>query len=1740
MLFLDRVKAFPQFVFAILNVDFFESKVLEKLMSFLADREIASLGICLHCIQRGETLHTAPWIVERSWDWEGLEGLGSAPPSRNWQSNVSADLSVVSSKSCGSGKTRHIRATMSKSTNRANTEVATIVVHENSSVASLIQSLNNKFQQGSCKSRVLHISVTFLPLQKEGQSKDWLRQMNFFFFCMVALQFVYDPVSATSFHFAGVWKVMVEMPSSPQGETAEWLLANIPILAFYSSFQEPNPQYVIDEKARRVSTYLRAFQTGTINRKFQAGALKRIVLVLDCSGSMNGAPFQDAVRNAVNIFETHVVEGDEFGVVLFDNRVYTPIPIQTVGADKQGLRALVQNLPYYGQGTSMYKALSRVLGTLAMQNERMESWLVCLTDGVSDGVEFHQFHQQLMATPTNLHMISVGINLSAHYEQALHDICQKYGVGDTKGFFVRSDGTTAGMDAAFDVVKSRIPVSQTFDLDGPMSDDECRQFISDYLPSFVQPEDKISVSFWVQFLYRRVKVFDNNSSFNYNETHDHLGSSLMEVMLSEVERLLGENLRRDWLDTNHAQLIYDFTVPEEPEFRLICTAPEKLEPSLQEKLSSLDLPGFSIPSKADLDQRSTLDRFLSQALDVPLQTQADGRQALTCIDEHGFILTVDFTMKLLSIHERFACRIPCLLEGETGVSKSALTKMYSILLNSSLTYKARAQTTAALNDVEQKLRDEGFHIGSVASCPGERLRQALLDSADEDLSEALVTLLQQEIASRPAIFAECPSRSLSALELLDFFNKSVLEQTFFDVNVDASLEEDDFVGMFHEIRQVAGRLADCDATVVVFLDGKSTVVDEVKVVIVLLPKSSPFFLLLSTTEINTSSVLGLLKEVVIDHSIAGEQLEENIVVVGALNPARAEIQSHGRERDLGKDWASGHYQVAELPGSMSILRWCFGSLTHGQEKDFIFRRIEALKTDSMPNFIQVSLTEVVSESHQIMREFAERNILECMQRSYDIDSEMAASRFGLEARERAQSVVSLRDIQRVFSLYEFFMNDLEESSCTFALSESEKLRRAMLLSVAVVYYMRLDNQSRAEFLQMLQQLPTEIGQTPGLLEVLDVAMDSVIDGSEIPRGIAITRGLKENIFVTLVCTLSQTPLFIVGPPGCSKTLSVNVVDANANGMDSLSQFYRKRPRLSLFHYQCSKQSTSKEISAVFGQAIQRQERVDESKHRCVVFMDEAGLPESERESLKVLHYLLESHMSAKAKVGFVGISNHVLDAAKSNRCVLLLRQEPDEEEMQSITTGVLFDIQDDGSSSVHQVDIDGCLLPSREFACRLWKAYASLFRESSGLSHLVTFFGLRDYIFFLKALKRSSKTDAQSFITSAKTLISAVERNFNGISVNELRQVAACFIKPLASATSLSPSVLEAAFRHPMVVMRDALTSSSASEPEGTRYKLIIDCTEDDSILRLLKKGKIAMVTKKSLYKLSSLPDDVELERLRLISSVKFAALQGSFAVLSQTEPINESFYDLFNKHFQKVTGRDGAVSLYANIAVGGLSRRSLVRPNFECVVHVRGSNLGEIPAPFLNRFEKFRLSLSDVLSGGWSRLGAMAVIVGRAQTNIASLSLMLRGDAFGWIENQKTSDSLFVDILPHLDQRIWDDQTNQAEMFTTSSQKFDAILCEFIEQFTSLRNSKDHIDHAILMSKDVLPMELADSLDTLLSREWDPTTMSEALHPIVSGQAESGIIPKICTMLIEMVLTRAAAFSLIQVATPESIVLNQ
>ena len=98
-----------------------------------------------------------------------------------------------------------------------------------------------------------------------------------------------------------------------------------------------------------------------------------------------------------------------------------------------------------------------------------------------------------------------------------------------------------------------------------------------------------------------------------------------------------------------------------------------------------------------LYERSTLDEYLAKALSLPLSevTQVvrvgidkKGKpieetfyKRLKIIDDNNYVLTLDYTLKMINIHERRECGMPVIIEGETGVGKTELLKMLSKLWN---------------------------------------------------------------------------------------------------------------------------------------------------------------------------------------------------------------------------------------------------------------------------------------------------------------------------------------------------------------------------------------------------------------------------------------------------------------------------------------------------------------------------------------------------------------------------------------------------------------------------------------------------------------------------------------------------------------------------------------------------------------------------------------------------------------------------------------------------------------------------------------------------------------------------------------------------------------------------------------------------------------------------------------------------------------------------------------------------
>ena len=127
---------------------------------------------------------------------------------------------------------------------------------------------------------------------------------------------------------------------------------------------------------------------------------------------------------------------------------------------------------------------------------------------------------------------------------------------------------------------------------------------------------------------------------------------------------------------------------------------------------------------------------------------------------------------------------------------------------------------------------------------------------------------------------------------------------------------------------------------------------------------------------NTSSCLGLFKEVIVDrtfdgevctqcgsvHSIAIQLLQaipDNVFIVAACNPHRG--NSLAIHMDSKEDWVRGSYYVRRLHSTLRFLMWDYGALDESQERDYINSKIKMLN-QQMSN-LKVYLTCNVTSTH---------------------------------------------------------------------------------------------------------------------------------------------------------------------------------------------------------------------------------------------------------------------------------------------------------------------------------------------------------------------------------------------------------------------------------------------------------------------------------------------------------------------------------------------------------------------------------------------------------------------------------------------------------------------------------------------------------------------------------------------------------------------------------------------------------
>ncbi|KAJ4460556.1 putative E3 ubiquitin-protein ligase [Paratrimastix pyriformis] len=660
-------------------------------------------------------------------------------------------------------------------------------------------------------------------------------------------------------------------------------------------------------------------------------------------------------------------------------------------------------------------------------------------------------------------------------------------------------------------------------------------------------------------------------------------------------------------------------------------------------------------------------------------------------------------------------------------------------------------------------------------------------------------------------------------------------------------------------------------------------------------KKKPIWLFLD--ECNTCEHLGLVNDLVCHHQLLGVRLDPRITIITACNPFR--------KRDPGKRALTAGlenrvsqtdplsqlvYRVHPLPDAMLDWVWDYGILDERDEA----RYVEAILR-GMPH--AHLLTHIVVESQRFIR------------------------------HQEAEYSVSLRDVRRVRLLVQWFLKNnihTRRPKGRKSLPSDQVDLHAIFLGLCHVYHSRLSTgEQRGRYRELVAGICEEHGKpttSAKIEEALRTEQIDYLERMELPPGTALNQALLENVFVALVCIINRIPVFVVGKPGCSKSLSVRLITTSLKGRDSRDPWFRQLPSLYVVPYQGSDVSTSEGILHVFRKA---REYLGKEDIIPMVLLDEVGLAEVSRYNpLKVLHSLLEPNQSGQADVAVVGISNWALDAAKMNRAIYLSRPEPDVKDLYETACSIL-------SISLRQT------VANKEL-----RAIAEAYSHYQQNQSRPNFHGLRDFFALVKSVGGTRPTPRSLFV--------ALERNFGGLPRTSMREVMTAFRG--AFSDQLAPTPL-------LRLVEDNLADPLA------RNLLLITTTPDATagmlgrILAKQNQQRPVLVLFGSQFERDCQSDEYSY---RVLSRIILAMETGRVLIMKGLKSIYGSLFEMLNQSYTVIGNRRNC-----QVALGPFANHMcFVHPDFRCVVLVEpGTELDECSPPFLNRFEKQQLSFGDVLS---------------------------------------------------------------------------------------------------------------------------------------------------------------------------------
>ena len=676
-------------------------------------------------------------------------------------------------------------------------------------------------------------------------------------------------------------------------------------------------------------------------------------------------------------------------------------------------------------------------------------------------------------------------------------------------------------------------------------------------------------------------------------------------------------------------------------------------------------------------------------------------------------------------------------------------------------------------------------------------------------------------------------------------------------------------------------------------------------------------------EINTCNSLGLITEIMCNHTYLGKKINDNFVFLGACNPYRI-LRKKMRESGLvyynmkEKNKLNNLvYTVNPLPHALLNFVFDFASLQEKDERKYITNTILSIisfieregliKNISQDDLNKLSneMIESISICHKFIRE------------KYD------------------QSSVSLREIRRFGIFFEYFIKYFDGSP-------NKKMKYSLNMTLYLCYYLRLNDKAyRKELAGKLKHF------YPGsnFLKIPDIEIKKITKEMYIEKGagIALNRALRENLFTCFTCIDNKIPLIIVGKPGTGKSLSFQILYNTLKGEYSESDMFKNKGKLYRYYYQGSETSTAEGIEQVFNKASIAQKKNKDRNFITLVFFDEMGLAErSSNNPLKVMHYLLEK--DTENSVPFLGISNWRLDAAKINRALSLTITDYDVEDLVETANSIAEALNSELSNNY------------KDFFETLANTYYRYIQfNQNSIQENKDFHGNRDFYNLIKIAMRELIEKRQDLPKNEKKILTEIgllslNRNFGGLE-NSNENIKKIFIDEYGYKFDRNInynkkfSILDA-------IKKNILDPNS-------RYLMLVSEGNDGSdivkyLLNSLNKNFIELVGSK--YK-----KDIKSGRYseEILNKIKYIMETNNVLILRDLDMIYASLYDLFNQNFTIMGDKK-----FARLAFEYAKISSEVNKDFHVIVIVNKNKIKELKLdpPFLNRFEKHIITFNMLL----------------------------------------------------------------------------------------------------------------------------------------------------------------------------------